>query len=540
MTGLPALRTARLFPFGPLSWTLFQIFICIKIWWHCPAWRTAFVSQHRVGFHTFVCPGALLGYGSLYIWNLHGNNCPVLLQMTSSTGHLPPLRRPLPRPNVPFSLCSLASSTTSSDCQALQLLNDHPPGTRPIYSYHTLIRWDPSKISFSPPDFYFFQCRITRHSQSEQDSKRDISSHWRQGKRIQSCLARDSITKCDCGILVPILQDRTRTAMQSELPWSLALTSRSLDIIKYYILNTLSNTPCFVPNGQGPRDELYWTYDSTLDGQRVTSMLSSVSSPSTTSTLVNTLYVPKEGDNWNELDLCSISDHERRDTVEAVRRTDERRDPERRVIKKQREARTEEWARQTHGVNRKASGGSEEKQEVIKVERVQAKLTKEQPPPPPDPKDLAPPKRLKKDGQRHGQGCCIIMWFGCQRCMGLLLICHPSSSYHFLIFTFRRGFGFISIGISSLWLSFPDTCTTILHPEDTHIFLSETQLCLCTFSFSFTRAVNFLWYPRFLQQKYFCTNLASCPTLKPAVLTPRRRGHRILCEKPVIDRSEPH
>jgi len=151
---------ARLFPFGPLSWTLFQIFICIKIWWHCPAWRTAFVSQHRVGFHTFVCPGALLGYGSLYIWNLHGNNCPVLLQMTSSTGHLPPLRRPLPRPNVPFSLCSLASSTTSSDCQALQLLNDHPPGTRPIYSYHTLIRWGPFKISFSPPDLFFFSAAL--------------------------------------------------------------------------------------------------------------------------------------------------------------------------------------------------------------------------------------------------------------------------------------------------------------------------------------------------------------------------------------------
>jgi len=104
-----------------------------------------------------------------------------------------------------------------------------------------------------------------------------------------------------------------------------------------------------------------------------------------------------------------ISEHGHRDTVEAVRKLDERRDPERRVIKKQREARTEEWARQTHGVNRKASDGNEGKQEVVKVERVQAKLTKEQPPPPPDPKDLEPPKRLKKDGQRHDQGCCVIM-----------------------------------------------------------------------------------------------------------------------------------
>ncbi|PPQ63655.1 hypothetical protein CVT24_004429 [Panaeolus cyanescens] len=50
---------------------------------------------------------------------------------------------------------------------------------------------------------------------------------------------------------------------------------------KTYIINTLSNTPCFSPTGTGvfSPDELYWEYDHTLDKDRENAVFSYVPSP---------------------------------------------------------------------------------------------------------------------------------------------------------------------------------------------------------------------------------------------------------------------
>src|SRR5258705_6725120 len=78
------------------------------------------------------------------------------------------------------------------------------------------------------------------------------------------------------------------------------------------MLNTLSNTPCFLPTGSGPiQDELYWIYRPTVDADRTSSILSSPSSPtSQISTLVNLHPLKEEGDTWIEIDLAHVTEEE--------------------------------------------------------------------------------------------------------------------------------------------------------------------------------------------------------------------------------------
>ena len=192
--------------------------------------------------------------------------------------------------------------------------------------------------------------------------------------------------------------------------------------MKYYVLNTLSNTPCFSHTGSGPlQDELYWIYRPSLDADRTSSILSSTSSPTSPSisTLVNTHLQPlkEEGDTWIEVDLAQATEKEQEKGHSTLRKKDDRQ--ARKAVRKEREVRTEEWTRQTYGVNKLHKSQplpvNEDYEEVSRPNikpNVSGKILKpNRPRPQPENVALVPPKastKLKKVEGKTDEACCVI------------------------------------------------------------------------------------------------------------------------------------
>jgi hypothetical protein len=186
------------------------------------------------------------------------------------------------------------------------------------------------------------------------------------------------------------------------------------------VLNTLSNTPCFLPSGSGPRrDELYWLYQPSLDADRTSSIISSSPSPTSPSinTLVNAHLYPlkEEGDTWVEIDLAQVTENEQEKVHSTLRKKHDKH--AKRTMRKEKEVRTEEWTRQTHCQKLHKSQplpGSDEDEEPKPDTKpnVPGKILKPNRPQP-QPENLAPvpvksSTKLKKMEGKNDKACCII------------------------------------------------------------------------------------------------------------------------------------
>ncbi|KAF9523300.1 hypothetical protein CPB83DRAFT_898879 [Crepidotus variabilis] len=154
---------------------------------------------------------------------------------------------------------SPSSRTSSVDSrQGLQHLVDYPRGARPVYSYHTLVR----------------------------------------GALL------DSPNK-------PLTANQVWEAIGVRFTFFLSERAAPCRI---YIINTLSNTPCFSPSARGAQQaELYWTYDPNLDIQLANSLLSGSSRNASATTLVNIHY---QWDKDHGSDTSSEREHQTGSDVE--------------------------------------------------------------------------------------------------------------------------------------------------------------------------------------------------------------------------------